>query len=83
MISSSPVYALYATEQGKSIDARSACWHVLIPQLLTFNVGELVIESMEGLEARDRRDIGDALRKPDQMGSLSDTHRSHGIEPIL
>lgn len=67
-IASSPVSAVFAAERGNSLDARSACWHVLVPLLLTLDVSELVIESMVGVEARDEGDVGDDLRKADRIG---------------
>ncbi|MGH4013783.1 MAG: hypothetical protein ACRDSL_07590 [Pseudonocardiaceae bacterium] len=63
-IASLPVSAIYVTERGESLDARSACWQQLVPMLLTANVSQLVIERLTGVEACDERDVGDALRKP-------------------
>lgn len=78
-----PVSAVFASEPGDSLDARSACWHVLIPMLLTSSISELVIERLEGVEARDEQDVGDALRKADSLGALSYRHETHRVEPIL
>jgi hypothetical protein len=73
----------YAAERGDGPDARSACWHVLVPMLLEPNVTELVIERLAGSEARDERDIGDALRKADTVRTLGYRHETHRAEPIL
>jgi len=83
MIATLPVSAVYAAERGESLDARSACWHALIPMLLASNVSELVIERLAGVEARDEGDVGDALRKADMVGALSYRHETHRAEPIL
>lgn len=83
MIASLPVSAVYAAERGDSLDSRSACWHVLVPMLLAADVNELVIERLAGVEARDERDVGDALWKADMIGALSYRHETHRAEPIL
>lgn len=83
MIASLPVSAVYAAERGDSLDIRSACWHLLVPMLLASNVTNLVIERLAGVEARDERDVGDALWKADMVGMLSYRHEIHRAEPIL
>ncbi|MGH3720797.1 MAG: hypothetical protein ACRDRI_18515 [Pseudonocardiaceae bacterium] len=42
-----------------------------------------MIERLEGVEARDAQDVGDALRKADSLGALSYRHETHRVEPIL
>lgn len=83
VIRSSPVSAVYAAERGDGPDARSACWHVLVPMLLESHVAKLVIERLAGSEARDERDIGDALQKADMARALGYRHETHRAEPIL
>jgi hypothetical protein len=56
------IQAFFATAHGRQIDARSECWIKLVPQLVTLGVTELAIERIQGGEARDRRDIRNALK---------------------
>ncbi|MGH4010007.1 MAG: hypothetical protein ACRDTH_17955 [Pseudonocardiaceae bacterium] len=82
VIASLPVSAVYAAERGDSLDTRSACWHALVPTLLAANISELVIERLDGVKARDERDVGDALWKADMVGALGYRHETHRAEPI-
>ncbi|HEU0089456.1 MAG TPA: hypothetical protein VFQ77_17735 [Pseudonocardiaceae bacterium] len=77
------IHALYATARGSQTDARSKCWRTLVPQIVRLGVVELTIERMEGGEARDRRDIREALVAMGRASDLTYTHKDPAGEPML
>jgi hypothetical protein len=80
---SEQIRALYASARGRQAGARSECWKALVPRLVALGVVELTIERMEGGEARDRRDIRDALLAMGRESGLTYAHRDPVGEPML
>ena len=54
-----------------------------MPQIVRLGVVELTIERMEGGEARDRRDIREALLAMGRESDLTYTHKDPVGEPML
>ncbi|HEY0636432.1 MAG TPA: hypothetical protein VGD67_02190 [Pseudonocardiaceae bacterium] len=73
--------AFVTTTPGPS--ARSDCWAQLVPWLVTIGVVKLRIESIDGTEARDRRDIRMALDSKNLVGRLCYRHERPENEPML
>jgi hypothetical protein len=76
------IQAFFATAHGRQIDARSECWIKLVPRLVALGVTELAIERMQGGEARDRRDIRNALKAIDRE-DVTYRHVDPAGEPML
>lgn len=77
------IQAFFATAHGRQIDARSECWINLVPQLVAFGVTELAIERIQAGEARDRRDIRDALKALGREDTVTYRHVDPAVEPML
>jgi hypothetical protein len=77
------VRALFVATYGRPAIARSECWALLVPELISYGVGELVIESVAGSEDDDRRDIRNALASKGLLEQLTYRHRKPAEEPML
>lgn len=77
------IRALVVTSHGRQVDARSECWTKLVPQLVEFGITELIIERVQGSEARDRRDISAALKAIGQKSELTYQHAEATGESML
>lgn len=77
------VAAIFVVTQGRKLTARSPCWALLMPRLVSAGVTSLVIEGIEGREDHDRRDIRDALLRLGNVGLLAYRHADPATEPLL
>jgi len=74
MIAAMDLKIICERSRGRETTARSVCWSRLVPQLVTYGVGELIIERLDGAEQRDRRDISQALAR---LGSVTPVRYGH------
>ena len=71
------------TDNRSQIEARKACLHALLSDLLSYRVGNLCLEQDETMDGRDRRVISEFLGSHQARERLTYDHRKASSEILL